>query len=372
MSIIRQLARWKEAGLLDAATAERISAFEAGRKRPVLLYAVGGLGALAVAIGIISVIAANWDGIGRAPKVGADLALMIGVAFAIMRSRSGHWVRETLLLFYFLLFLGSIALIGQTYQQGGELYQALLLWLALGSPLVLFGRSWFLALVWLAGVVAAAAVAADSFHVEETVSVAGLSLGPLLFLGLGTMNVVRQRRPQYAGLFRVVGWLGLVGVTSLAQHAWYVHWSQNEASPWLALIPTVVGLFLAWWLPGAQGITGQGRWLWRGVLAFAAISSIIPISFSHGEYPVLGAISFILLWIGYALAAYQAGHIRLLNLCTAIIGVRLVIVYVEVFGSLLQTGLAMIIGGLLTLGLAWVWVRKSRDFRKAAQPEVMP
>jgi positive regulator of sigma E activity len=183
---------------------------------------------------------------------------------------------------------------------------------------------------------------------------------------------MREGRPQYAALFQAVGWLWMVGVTSLAQHAWYVHWHESEVSPWLCMVPPLVGLFLTFWLPRAQGLTGQARWLWQGVLAFATISSVIPIAFDHGEVPVLGAVSFILLWIGYALAAYQAGHIRLLNLSTAIIGLRLVIAYVEVFGSMLQTGLAMIIGGLLTLALAWVWVRKSRDFRKATKTEPTP
>jgi uncharacterized membrane protein len=38
---------------------------------------------------------------------------------------------------------------------------------------------------------------------------------------------------------------------------------------------------------------------------------------------------------------------------------RLLIVYFEVFGSMLSTGLGMITGGALTLLLAWVWKRKS-------------
>ena len=35
-------------------------------------------------------------------------------------------------------------------------------------------------------------------------------------------------------------------------------------------------------------------------------------------------------------------------------------VYIEVFGSMLETGLGLIVGGILTIGLTWFWLRKSR------------
>jgi uncharacterized membrane protein len=38
------------------------------------------------------------------------------------------------------------------------------------------------------------------------------------------------------------------------------------------------------------------------------------------------------------------------------------IVYFEVFGSLLDTGLGLVTGGLLTLLLIWFWARKRREF----------
>jgi len=61
MSIARKLARWREAGLIDEATSSRIQAFEDAERTPVALYALGVLGASAVALGLILIIAANWD-----------------------------------------------------------------------------------------------------------------------------------------------------------------------------------------------------------------------------------------------------------------------------------------------------------------------
>src|SRR5438132_8960513 len=60
MRLERQVQRWQEAGIIDATTAERIIAHERRASRPVLLLAIGGLGAFTIGVGLISVIAANW------------------------------------------------------------------------------------------------------------------------------------------------------------------------------------------------------------------------------------------------------------------------------------------------------------------------
>jgi hypothetical protein len=41
-----------------------------------------------------------------------------------------------------------------------------------------------------------------------------------------------------------------------------------------------------------------------------------------------------------------------------------VIIYLEVFGTLMSTGISLLTGGALTLGLTAVWVRQSRRFRE--------
>jgi len=60
--------------------------------------------------------------------------------------------------------------------------------------------------------------------------------------------------------------------------------------------------------------------------------------------------------------AHETEDARLLNLATAVIGVRILIVYFEVFGSLLGTGIGLVIGGVLTLTLVWLWIRLRQRF----------
>jgi uncharacterized membrane protein len=61
--------------------------------------------------------------------------------------------------------------------------------------------------------------------------------------------------------------------------------------------------------------------------------------------------------------------LNLLNFATAVIGIRILIVYFEVFGSLLGTGVGLVTGGMLTLGMVWLWVRKRREFARELTPE---
>jgi len=148
----RQVQRWQEAGIIDATTAERIIAHERRASRPVLLLAIAGLGAFTIGVGLISVIAANWGDIPRFVKLLAMLGLFGANACGLVwaRGRPSRWITDALALGYFALTLASIALVGQTYQLGGEPYQALLLWLVVGSPALWLAEGAFAALVFLA------------------------------------------------------------------------------------------------------------------------------------------------------------------------------------------------------------------------------
>ena len=59
----RKLKAWVAAGLIDGATASRIRDWEAQHSRPLALWAVVGIAALSIGLGVISLVAANWDAI---------------------------------------------------------------------------------------------------------------------------------------------------------------------------------------------------------------------------------------------------------------------------------------------------------------------
>lgn len=90
MNISRKVRQWQAAGLIGEATAARIEAFERSGERPIVLYTVGGLGALTIGIGIISVVAANWEGLGSSVKLAVDLVLAVILAAATLTASRFH------------------------------------------------------------------------------------------------------------------------------------------------------------------------------------------------------------------------------------------------------------------------------------------
>jgi len=122
MSLDRKLARWESAGLIDGTTRARIRAFEQSERAPIALYALGVLGAATLALGILSVIAANWDGIPGTVKLAVDLLIGLGLAVAtyIAVRRDAGWPAEVLITVFYGFTLASIALVGQVYQLTAE------------------------------------------------------------------------------------------------------------------------------------------------------------------------------------------------------------------------------------------------------------
>ena len=152
VSLERKTERWAAADLITVEQAERIRAFEKGRSRPTLLYAIAGLGGLAIAIGLVSIVASNWDAIPGRLKVAVAVALVAAAGAGIVRlDRLGpRWVLETVVLATHGLVLATIALVGQVYQLGGQAHEALTLWLVLTALKVTRARHGLVAWVWVA------------------------------------------------------------------------------------------------------------------------------------------------------------------------------------------------------------------------------
>ena len=75
--------RWQAAGLIDGEAAARIVAWEATHRRPVFLWAVSGMGILALSLGIMAIVGANWEDIPAWLKLALDLALNAACVVAV-------------------------------------------------------------------------------------------------------------------------------------------------------------------------------------------------------------------------------------------------------------------------------------------------
>jgi uncharacterized membrane protein len=361
----RRLARWVKAGLIGPDQAERIAAFEADGRRPLFLYPVAGLAGLAIAIGLVSIVASNWDAIPGRVKIAIDLTLVVALGSGVVRleQRGPRWVSEAAILVLYGLVLASIALIGQVYQLGGDVPEALATWSVLTAILMTRGRTKVSAASWVAGLqVSYAAVVSelvDRVRAWETLFVSTLYWVPVLAIVASRAERLRRARPALAGVLAAVGWCEVMVCATIGTFAFYddlrgESWGPMLAGAAVSAVLTALAI---------RGLPDDEARLPRALLLGACwLLAHGPWPVSPGDLELLAALTFIALWLGAAFAAHRGRQAGLLNAATAIIGVRIIAIYFEVFGSLLDTGLGLVLAGLLTLGLVWLWARKRREF----------
>jgi uncharacterized membrane protein len=379
----RKLKSWQQAGVIDATTAERIRVFEAQNAKPLGLWALIGLGALAVGLGLISVIAANWDAVPGEARLAFHFILMSILAGFI-------WWRQSRVTFastdYFndalLMMLGSLGFtflghIGQVYQTSSPLWQPLLLWLVLFSPLLLsYGRGWAAAATWIAVLIVTAFAHADYFnHVQSSKIMTGfdgfiinypefywavltcLPVGVLAAAswvrGPSTRYDFWRRLEQISLALIVLGTSVVLILRSFGESLWPEH-------SWVILLQF---LFL---LSGAGAVsvfrkTRSGH-ATAVILGMSASVIVIVNMMGRDEGETAGGILFMLFWGAIAGAALFGGWRAIFQGAIAVLAIRLIIFSFELANDLLGSGLGLIIAGILTLAIAWVAVKISRTY----------
>ena len=378
----RRIAHWHEAGIIDAATRDRLLAYEDAHARPLLLWAVWGIGALAIGLGFVSVVAANWEDIPGLVRLGVHLALIAGllglVFFREDRLAEGSpWSVEALVFVTAALGLTFFGHLGQVYQTSSPLWQPLAVWLALFAPLLLLtGRSWPTALavvggaVWTAWEYASAMTGNGVPRNPGTIWLAWLgaavALPVTLALAGGWMRA-RSRRPDF---WRRIEQLALTYAVALASLACAVASGGGFGdSSLLAGTPSLAcGVVIA--LAGIAhfavrpGVSGQMA---------AAIITEAGITIAAAEWAndriVPAALLFFVLWAGIAAAALRAHWRGVFQLAVGVIAFRLIILSFELAADLLTSGFGLILSGLMILGVAWVAVRVSKRFAPDAEPD---
>ena len=113
--------------------------------QPNKLFAIFGvLGSLLTGLGIILILAHNWDDFSRATKtIWAFAPLVVGqffAAYTLLKKKTNAW-KETAAVFLFFAIGASISLVSQIYNIPGEMSSFLLTWIILAAPLVYLLKS---------------------------------------------------------------------------------------------------------------------------------------------------------------------------------------------------------------------------------------
>ncbi len=370
----RSVKRWEKKGLIAPEQAEAIIGYEKERQGRRLMRGLFGLGILAIALGVLSVIGANWANIPGEIKIAAHFVLNAIVAVTLYRAdkRDDKYWREGACALLLGLNLTLIVLIGQVFQLSGSTAGALGLWMAISTPAVfLYGRSLINAIPWTSGFIATLyAVLFETLdHApEQTVFLSFLGVGlylPLALLAAGLNRKVHETRPHWTAVFVWTGmtWLAVGG--TLASFGWY-GWTAHAVAETIDTVggySAMLGLFIG--VPAvillyrkthkSQDSIGAG-------IVLASVASIaLPLVLMPEGPDFMAAIHFIAYWAFLGWSAHRMGHEHYVSHAITLITLRVIAVYIELFGGLLLTGLGLIGGGALLLGTLHV-ARKAKEW----------
>lgn len=150
-----------QAGVISDDVADKIRDHYAKKKSPLtnrLFIVFGILGATLIGLGIILIIAHNWDELSRSTKtIFAFVPLLIGqllCGFTLVKKQESVAWRESSTAFLFFSVGASISLVSQIYNIPGNLSSYLLTWMLLCLPLVYVMRSSIASLFYIIGITA--------------------------------------------------------------------------------------------------------------------------------------------------------------------------------------------------------------------------
>jgi len=379
------LKRWRDAGLIDDSAVARISAWQALHRRPIWLWALSGMGALAIGLGVVAVVAANWEGIPAGAKLAGDLLLtgLCAVFVFVAWQRDQAWPREIGALLLFGLVIGGIALIGQVYQLQSDPWQALVIWLVLSTPflaLVAFTR--LVGALWLAAAVLTWFAAYEPL--ERLIMPLASSSGAghfshlLFYLPACLMivvAVVRRRWPPAEDQGELLLKLALAGLVVAVSTTVAVIDSRLEGAVapgeiWLGAVATLLAAAALWLGSGALQrrpaivLLGVSFVVWAAALLLGRAWN----AEAQATFEAIFGLLFIVYWSAIGWLAARGGQRVLFGLAFTVIGLRLLILYFEAIGGLTATGLGLIGGGVLCLALTWVGWRLTRRLAHGAIP----
>ncbi|HEY3403990.1 MAG TPA: DUF2157 domain-containing protein [Ohtaekwangia sp.] len=158
-NILQELPELVHAGVITEEISEKISTYYESKSSdsPNRLFIVFGiLGALLVGLGIILIIAHNWDNLNKPIKLFlALLPLLIGQGlclFSLYKKSSSKAWRESSAVFLMLAVASSISIVSQVYNIKGNLGDFLFIWMLLSLPIIYLMRSSVTSLMFIVGI----------------------------------------------------------------------------------------------------------------------------------------------------------------------------------------------------------------------------
>lgn len=375
--ILAKLVEWQQQGLLSQEQVNAIQNYEfnkatSGRMIHSFVY----LGVVTIALGIISLIAANWFDIPDYLKLLADFLLLSLLAVIALRYyEHPQTLRfDTMLLSFLFLVMASIGLISQIFHTQGELYQALLLWGAITLMAVMTARHSLSPLIWVGLVVPSLVYAmtpsglllfTSNLKPQFILLILAMT-ATLITVSLGQLLALQPRSDNLGRAFRF--WAPVYGVYSVFYADILISESRGglglltvDFLPYLGIYVVMVLLSLLAIQRNQTLSVARKSLLVFMLFGFSMLLVLVDLGLRSELVGALASISLLFLAALY----YGSGdRERLFNLITILIGIRIFIVYLQVIGSLAATGLGLIISGVIMVLAASMWAKHVKQLQQ--------
>lgn len=377
----RKLKQWLDAGLIDATTHQKISDYETEHARPFGLWAIIGLGALAIGLGVISVVAANWDDIPAYARLAIHSLLIVGLAVWIYLQPPrpgafGLYLKDVALFVWAVLGLTFFGHLGQVYQTSSPLWQPLLAWLLLFGPiLLLIGRGWLISLMVMAGLVGTGLEYLNwysrqmenpsAFVIALVTSIPVFAMVAAIFLRKYDENRESfwKQFAQISLLLFTAGVTFKLIVEGVGPSSFFSSGDNdsNVAAAHAAIWGIGAGLLI--WMSNMRRDQGIA-----GILIIGGLASLIS-SLSQSSGSLLAGMIFISFWGAIGAISIYAGWRKVFQTAVAIVALRLIMLSFELATDLLASGVGLIMAGVITIGVAVAAYRFSKAFAPTSNAE---
>ena len=383
-------ARWQESGLITDEQSQAILDFESvgtprfrlGIRFNRLIVVLSTLGAVLVGAGLISFVAANWQGIPAIMK----LAMLIGgqivtfwAAYQLQFVRGYPRVGGAIMFSAAAWFGANVFLVAQSYHLATD-NPDLLIWWFLGIlPLAYITRSKSITVmavgIFTVGISWKAATQTDS------VSGALLVMGMLLFTAaalyaIGMLHLRRENLKFHAGPYLISGVLLAIGMTYILTFDGVFRGLLGErvvdpqavTGQYLVLAAivsaiSVAAMVMAVRKPVYARKTLVSRFAEPGVIAlvigFGWFIATLPFG-SPEPYVIASNLLLIVLIFGSIILGIVNRREAFVNVGIIFFVINLATRYIELTVDMLETSLAFIVGGLLLLGVGYGMERARR------------
>lgn len=368
MSDASKLKDWAAQGLITAEQAAKILDYQNSKPQSSwILNSFLILGALTICLGVISLVAANWENYPHALKLVTNFSILTVVAIIIFRSYTPEPTTKfnILLLTFIILCLASMGLIGQIFHITSPWYQTALVWAGISFIAVITTQSYITWLIWLGALIWGVLGYLNIGIFDANPHKLEIFISTTFFLVFSLF--ISQKYTRNTGLSKgIFSWLIFLTPATIlwtdfdSRYTFIPHQSTIYPGILPTLMLAIYAIFYASDLKKIQKI------LISSTLATIILALIIRDINLHNItfFALFGRSANALLSIvAFALIAVLMGSLRkqyLFYLFIFLIFLRILSYYFEAFGSLATTGLGLLFAGVLIIGLVILWKKNAK------------